>query len=331
VILVTGATGHIGNVLVRLLLESGQRVRALVLPGEDCKPLQNLPVKLIEGDVLDYRSILKAMQGVEIVYHLAGMISIMPGDDHLLRLVNIVGTRNVLYACRNTHVKRLIYTSSIHALSRIPQGMVIDENVPFDTQNAISDYDHSKAQASLEVKTAVGEGLDAVLACPTGVIGPYDFRCSEIGQLILDCLRRKPQFYFDGAYDFVDVRDVAQGLIQSEKFGKTGETYILSGEKITVQSLLDQVREISGFNFLKFKVPLKAVKWLARHAPQYYRLFKQKPRLTPYAIATLLSNSVISHAKAAAELGYQPRPLLNSLQDTIHWLRENFLLSGFPT
>ncbi|HSQ18010.1 MAG TPA: NAD-dependent epimerase/dehydratase family protein, partial [Anaerolineales bacterium] len=167
--LVTGATGHIGNVLVRHLLSRGERVRAMLMPGEDPSPLDGLEVEQVEADVLDYQSVLGALREVDVVYHLAGIISILPGRNHLVDAVNVIGTRNVLQAARLSGVNRLVYTSSIHALTRMPHGITIDETVPFDPQHAISAYDHSKAQASLEVLKAVQAGLDAVIACPTGV------------------------------------------------------------------------------------------------------------------------------------------------------------------
>jgi dihydroflavonol-4-reductase len=218
--LVTGATGHIGNVLVRLLNQRGERVRAMIMPGEDPAPLTGLDVEIIEADVLDYSSLLKAFDGIDVVYHLAGIISILPGKDHMVHAVNVSGTRNVIQAARSSAVRRLVYTSSIHALQRVPEGILIDESVPFDVEHAISSYDSSKASASLSVLNAVQDGMDAVIVCPTGVIGPYDFRLSEMGQLILDCVEQKPMLYVDGAYDFVDVRDVAQGLILAGEKGR---------------------------------------------------------------------------------------------------------------
>jgi dihydroflavonol-4-reductase len=190
--LVTGATGHIGNVLVRELLGRGEKVRAMIMPGEDISPMRGLDVELFEADVLDFQSLLKAFNGMEVVYHLAGIISILPGKNQLVQVVNVIGTRNVIEAARTTGVRRLVYTSSIHALSRVPHGVLIDESVPFDPEHAISSYDFSKASASLEVLKAVKGGMDAVIACPTGVIGPYDFRRSEMGQLILDAPNRNP-------------------------------------------------------------------------------------------------------------------------------------------
>ena len=166
-ILVTGAAGHIGNVLVRELVNDGNEVRAMILPGEDVTSLQGLSVEIEEGNVLDPQSLDRAMWGVDLVFHLAGIISIMPGQDELMRRVNVDGTRNVLAAAQKAHVKRLVYTSSIHALSRDWKGK-IDETVPFDPNNQAGGYDRTKAQASLAVLEAVKQGLDAVLVCPTG-------------------------------------------------------------------------------------------------------------------------------------------------------------------
>jgi dihydroflavonol-4-reductase len=321
--LVTGATGHIGNVLVRQLLQRGEKVRALILPGEDCSPLAGLELEKVEGDVLDFPSLQTALHEVDHVFHLAGIISIMPGHNPLLQLVNVVGTRNMLHAALAAGVRRLVYTSSIHALRRVPHGICIDEHIPFDPEQTISAYDHSKAEASLEVLEASKQGLDTVLTCPTGVIGPYDFRHSEMGQLILDCALRKPQLSVDGAYDFVDVRDVAQGLIAARDQGRRGESYILSGELISVHNLLASVWKITGQRFKGLRISMAIARGVAHFTPWYYRLAHAKPRLTPYSLATLVSNATISHAKAQQELGFTPRPLREALADTVQWFLEN--------
>jgi dihydroflavonol-4-reductase len=317
--LVTGATGHIGNVLVRQLLERGKKIRAMIMPGEDISPLDDLGVEIVEADVLDYQSLVKAFHQVDIVYHLAGIISILPGKNQMLQAVNVIGTRNVIQAARSCGVHRLVYTSSIHALKRVPDGILIDETIPFDIEHAISSYDFSKANASLEILSAVQQGMDAVIVCPTGVIGPYDFRGSEMGQLILDCVRQKPMLYVDGAYDFVDVRDVAHGLILAGEKGKSGESYILSGERISVPEIIKIVQEILNTRIFRFKIPFSLARFIANLTPFYYRLVHTKPRFTSYSLATIKSNSFISHAKAQLELGYLPRPLSVSLHDTVKW------------
>jgi dihydroflavonol-4-reductase len=320
-ILVTGAAGHIGNVLVRQLIKGGSRVRALVLPGEDTRALKGLNVELVTGDVLDMTSLMKAMQGVDYVFHLAGIISIMPGRDELVRKVNIQGTKNILKAARQSGVKRVLYTSSIHALSRNCEG-VIDERVPFDPNNPEGEYDRSKAEASLAVQEAVRKGQDAVIVCPTGVIGPFDFRGSEMGELLRGFMQKKPHVLIEGAYDFVDVRDVARGMILAVEKGRSGEVYILSGEQIRINRLKDLVQKVMGFATATIMIPLSIARLAAKVGPLYYRLTRQTPKFTTYSLDTVCGNSVISHAKASRELGYRARPLLKSVSDTIRWWRK---------
>lgn len=319
---ITGATGHIGNVLVRRLLDRGEKVRALILPDEDCTSLDDLKLERIEGDVLDLPSLRRAFQGARIVYHLAGIISIMPGKNMAIKRVNVQGTRNVIRAAHEVGAHRLVYTSSIHALFRSPHGTTIDENTPFDPEHAISAYDQSKAEASLLVMDAACLGMNTVIVCPTGVIGPYDFRGSEMGQLILDSMQSKPQLCVDGAYDFVDVRDVAEGMILASEKGRKGESYILSGERLDVEKLMTMVQKVTGKQNRLIKIPMGLARIAALFAPLYYRLSKSKPRFTPYALATVISNSNISNAKAQRELGYTPRPLSESIADTVSWFRE---------
>ena len=322
-ILVTGATGHIGNVLVRRLVEKGETVRALVWRGEDTTPLKGLDVEPVEGDVLDPASLKAAFQGIERVFHLAGIISIMPGENSMVRRVNVEGTRNILEAARQAGVKRLLYTSSIHAIRRAPHGTTIDETLPFDPENPYGAYDRSKAEASLEVQEAAAAGLDAVIVCPTGVIGPYDFRRSEMGEVIRGAAEAHPMFYVDGAYDFVDVRDVAEGMLLAEAKGRAGESYLLSGHKLTVRDLIEGVRGVTGKAFTNIKIPFGLAEFVAKITPTYYRLSKSKPRITPYSLEVLQSNSNISHAKATRELGFKPRPVAETIADTVRWFLEN--------
>ena len=322
-ILVTGATGHIGNVLVRELLCKNEIVRVLVLPSEDASPLDGLDVDIVEGDVRQVGSLIQAFSGCEVVYHLAGIISILPGKKELLHQINVVGTRNVVDACLEAGVRRLIYTSSIHAVKEPPHGTIVDETWPYDPDAVLGDYAKSKAQATLEVLGGVKRGLEAIIACPTGVIGPYDYRISEMGQLIIDLVKGKLKAYLDGAYDFVDVRDVAKGLVLVYEKGRQGESYILSGEQVTIRGLLLMLEEATGIEAPTFRIP----RWLARTvgklATPYYILTKTNPLFTAYSVDVLTSNSQISSVKARRELGYSTRPIKESIADAVAWFREN--------
>lgn len=318
---VSGATGHVGNVLVRKLLQRGEKVRVLIPHGESRDPVQGLGIEAVEGDVLDLDSLFEPMRGVKGIFHLAGVISILPGPNPFVRKVNVEGTRNVLRAAMKMGIQRMVYTSSIHAIQRVETG-IIDENIPYDMNNPYGAYDRSKAEATLEVLKAAHAGLEAVVACPTGVIGPYDFRGSMMGAVIHDAAAAKPTLYVDGAYDFVDVRDVADGLISAAENGRRGESYILSGQKISVRYLLETVREITGRNFFQMKIPFDLAKLAALFTPIYYRVAHASPRFTPYSLEVLKSNSNISHAKATRELGYKPRSLYESIADTVKWFLE---------
>jgi dihydroflavonol-4-reductase len=305
---------------VRKLLERGENVRALILPGECRESISGLRVEAVDGDVLDGDSLFKSMRGVKGIFHLAGVISIMPGPNPFVRKVNVDGTKNVLRAAMENGIK-LIYTSSIHAIQRVENG-VIDEKIPYDMNNPYGAYDRSKAEATLEVLNAARSGLEAVVTCPTGVIGPYDFRGSMMGAVIHDAATAKPTLYVDGAYDFVDVRDVADGLISAAENGKRGESYILSGQKISVRYMLETVREITGKNFFQMKIPFDLARLAAMFTPMYYQMANATPRFTPYSLEVLQSNSNISHAKATKELGYAPRSLYESIRDTVKWFLE---------
>jgi len=324
--IVTGATGCIGNVLVRTLLEKDRRVRALVRRTSDLSAIEGLDVEKAIGDVLDFASLVEAFNGVDTVYHLAGIVTIMPGDRKLIRRSNLEGTVNVINACLKCGVRRLVYVSSIHALKEPPDGTIIDESMPFNINCRRGEYDRSKAAASLEVIKAASNGLDSVVVCPTGVIGPYDFKRALVTRTFIDFAMGRMKITTGGAYDFVDVRDVAEGIVMASEKGKKGEFYILSGERITMDEFIEMLSEASGIEPPKYKIPA----WLAGAAgmvsPLYYWLARKTPRFTYYTIDTLRSNSYISHEKASRELGYNPRPIRESINDTFEWMKENEIL-----
>lgn len=322
--LVTGGAGHLGNVLVRELVARGEAVRVLILPSEDTQSLLDLPVEIVEGNILDKDILVQAMDGVDVVFHMASLVSITPEGAELMQNVNVQGTQNVIDAVKSTGVKQLIYTSSIHALERPPMGVSIDEMCLFDPENPAGAYDCTKAQASLLVEQAAKAGMDARIVCPTGVVGPHDYRRSEMGELIQSWVKNPVNLGAEGAFDFVDVRDVAVGHILVRDQGKPGETYILGGERIELKALHSLIKKVTGKDKHFISFPLPIVKLVAPLAELYYKITKTKPLFTRYAIETIVSNSDISYEKAKKELGYKPRKLLNTITDTVDWWRKNF-------
>jgi dihydroflavonol-4-reductase len=320
-ILVTGATGHIGNVLVRELLSGSQPVRALVRHGKIPVALAGLDVEIFPGDILDSDSLNRALQGVSMVYHLAARISLTDRPDPETERVNLVGTQNVIAAMRRSGAARLVYASSVYALSKPVNDAPIDESQPFDALQCQGVYDYSKARASLAVQSGVTDGLDAIIVCPTAVTGPYDFHNSETGRAIRQYMQPGLKFTVRGAYDFIDVRDAAHGFILASEKGRRGETYILSGERLTVREVAQMVwQETPGWH-ANLDVPLWLANCVAGLMPFYAGLTGKEPLFTRYSLDAICSNSYFSHAKASRELGFEPRPARQAVLDAVRWFQ----------
>jgi dihydroflavonol-4-reductase len=326
-IVVTGATGLVGNALLRALHEKGiGPVRVLARPGRDLSDLAGLDFEVARGDTRDRDSIEAAFRGADAVIHLAGMITITREKLERLREVNVGGTANVVAACREAGVRRLVHCSSIHAFIEPPFGTCTDEETPIDPARTIGNYGKTKAEATLLVQAAVRDGLDAVIVFPSGIIGPYDFRPSETGQFIVDACRGKIPATVDGRYNFVDSRDVAEGLIGALTHGRTGEGYMLSGHEISVPELFRTLEKLSGTPKPRLHLPIGLVRAVAPLIPLYYKLTRQRPLFTTYSLHVISSNCAMSYKKAADEFGYSPRPLVQTLEDTVAWFRDHGMI-----
>jgi dihydroflavonol-4-reductase len=320
-VVVTGATGHVGNALVRLLVSKGERVRAMAMPGEDACCLDALGVDVVRADVLDPGSLKPLLAGADVVYHLAGIIAIRPGAEELMRSVNVTGTMNVARAAREAGVRRMVHVSSIHALRRPALGVTIEETAGFDPDNPAGEYDRTKAQASVALLEEAKRGLDVVIVCPTGIVGPEDYRGSEVGQMFRTWLRRRPHLMVDGAFDWIDVRDVARGMVLAAERGRRGDVYILSGTRTTVREFYQLVKMAAGHRAPALSIPFRLA---LRAAPVMVRIagrLGRQAKFTVYSLETLASNSVISSAKARRDLGFVTRPLEQTVMDTVAWWR----------
>ena len=320
--LITGATGHLGNVLARELVARGERVRALMLPNDTHCPLDHVDVECVEGDVLDPGSLGRAMEGVDTVFHLAGIISILPGADTLMRRVNVEGVRNVASEALDAGVQRLVHVSSVHAFQRMPHGTLVDEHIPLAAEHAAGTYDQTKAQGTLAIMESVKKGLNAVVACPSAIIGPYDFRGSLLGSTLVQYARKRLHFLVPGAYDFVDVRDVAHGLTLARDRGNPGEIYILSGTHATLQEVKAAIQRAANVCSGHLVLPWQIAKGAAAIAQRIYKMANIKPQFTLYALRTLEENALFSNRKARQDLGFEPRPLIETLRDMLTWQQQ---------
>lgn len=316
---VTGSTGHVGVNLIRALLEEGHRVKAMVFPGTSLPP--GLDVELCEGDVLDPEGLRKAFGGAELVYHLAGVITLKARRDDLAQRVNVDGARNVAEACKETGVRRLVHFSSVHAFSAFPRDGVVDETRPLCEEPDAMAYDRSKADGHREILAAVEEGLDAVVVHPTGVIGPYDYEPSLMGKTLLDIHTRSLPAVVNGGFNWVDVRDVVQGAMAAARVGRTGENYLLGGHYVTVPGLAQLVSEITGVKAPPMALPIWFVRLVVPFVALGAFLTKTAPRFTTASMHALQNHQQVCHDKAARELDYAPRPIRETLRDTYDWFK----------
>ncbi|MBN2540569.1 MAG: NAD-dependent epimerase/dehydratase family protein [Bacilli bacterium] len=321
---VTGATGHIGNVLVRKLYEDGHKMTSLVLPKDDISMIEPY-TEIIRGNILDTEFLEDVVKNYDWVFHLAGIVEIGTGRKRKIYTVNVEGTRNILSACQKNHIKRLIYTSSVHAVEELPKGQAMKEVDVFDPLLVKGHYAKSKAIATNIILNQEDDGLETIVVCPSGVIGPYDFQLSNTGQVFIDYMLGRLTAYVGGSYNFVDVRDVAAGIIIAAKIGKDKNSYLLSGDNITVKELLDTIAEFSGKKKIKTRLAYWFILAMSYFAELYYKIMKQKPLFTHYSVKVLHSNHLFDNSKAKKELGFTTRPLKQSIQDTLLFAQEHYL------
>ena len=319
-IVVTGASGLVGGNLVRALLSQGRPVRALV--HHDHRALEGLDAETASADLNDPAWLEQAFRGAQVVYHLASSISIRMDNWDELERVNVNGTRNVVEACLHCGVRRLVYFSSIHAYQQEPFDQPLDEERPLLTDGHVPPYERSKAAAELIARQAPQRGLDTVIIIPTAILGPYDFRPSYLGQALQMLVNRRIPALVHGGYDWVDVRDVVAGAMQAERLAPSGGRYILSGHWQALQEVARLTAEISVASAPRFTVPT----WLAELAQPAMAKLSQlngsQPLYTRAMLKTLRSNRQVSHAHAAHELGYEPRPFELTLKETLDWFVE---------
>lgn len=319
-VVVTGATGHIGNVLVRDLIERGYEVKSLALNEKDGEILKDLNTEIVYGDVRKIENLVKAFEGAEIVFHLAGIIEIGSGNKRKVHEVNVDGSKNVVAACKMAHVKKLVYTSSVHA---IPEAEgVIAETREFSPKLVKGTYAKSKSEATNYILNSNSDDLEVIIVHPSGVIGPYEYIKSNMGQLIIDCANGTMKASIKGGYNFVDVRDVSNGIILAAEKGKPGECYILAGHSITIKELMAIIEKLTGRKAPKFII----ARWFAYitgiFSELYYKIVHEKPLFTSYAVYTTGTNHNFSIEKAKKELGYTVRDIEDTIKDTIDWFKE---------
>ena len=322
---VTGATGHIGANLISALLQRGGQVGAVIHRN---KPVLDDPnLELVVGDIGNVDSLCRAFDGADVVYHLAAAISLSKKNWSLVEQANVMGTRNVVEACLRCGVRRLVAFSSIHAVSDEAAVENIDESCILNDSSCPHEYDRSKANAEREVIKGFERGLDTVIISPTGVVGPYDYVPSFMGQALMMMASNKLPALVTGGFNWVDVRDVVAGAIAAEEKAVCGQKYLLSGHWASIAGIALVVSQVMGSKVPSLIVPAKFVSWIAPLVEVYYRLRKQRLLFTSMSMDTIGGYHNISHDKATCELEYKPRPFHQTIADTLAWFEQNWYIS----
>lgn len=323
--IVTGATGHLGNTLIKKLTQEGHVVRALVLKGESITPLLGLPhVEITYGDVTDYDSLLPLFEHLDpsenvCLVHTAGIISISDRHPKRMQKVNIEGTQNILKLAASFNVNHFIYISSVHAIKEPQDNDIITETLDFDEREVHGAYAKTKATATALVVEAYKRGLSTTIIHPSGIIGPFDFGKSHMTQLFESYYNGKLNARINGEYDFVDVRDVVDAIYVAS-LKKSQGPYLVTGHLIKLRDLFETMRLTAGFK----RKPVVFARWFVKiflNAIESAALRRGKtPLFTRYSLYTLTTHCRFSYEKATKDLGYKPRPLEETIRETALWL-----------
>ena len=324
-IAVTGASGHIGNVVCRSLVLHGYRVRAMY--HRDTRPLEGVDAERAQGDILNPEDVTRLLDGCDAVIHCAAIISIDGDPTGMVFRTNTEGPRNVLDAARQTGIRRIVHVSSVHAVTELPHSEPYDETRPYKGKQHPA-YDYSKATGEQILREGVRDtGIDLVIVRPSAVLGPYDFKPSKLGAALLDFYHQRIPLLPEGGYDLVDVRDVAHSTIAALEHGRSGEAYVLSGMYFDFRKLARVIGEVTGKRVPQRVIPYVVLKAMLPFVRLQSAITGAAPSLTRESIdAVKYGHPRMDHGKARLELGHDVRPLEDTLRDFYAWQKEHHKL-----
>jgi len=317
-VLVTGATGLLGNTTVRLLLSRGEGVRTLERPTSDPRPLEGLGVERFRGDMLDVPSLQEAVPGCRLVIHCAGTVHVGRADrGH--HAVNVEGARSVARVCREAGV-RMLHVSSVDALGWGTREDPADEDAPQTGLPSRLPYSASKREGEMAVLAEVEQGLDAVVVNPGFLLGPWDWKPSS-GRMLLEVARGGALLAPGGGNDFCHAEDVAAGLLAAAERGATGRRYILGGEALSYREAWAIFARVTGARPPLGTAPDVLVRAVGWGGTLWGWATGREPQVNEAAAAVSLLPHHFSSRRAEDELGYSWRPAEEAARDAWSWFR----------
>ncbi len=317
--LVTGATGLVGNNVVRQLLAQAGTVRVLARESSDSRPLDGLDVERVVGDICQPESVLQACQGVDAVVHAAGYVHIGRSNLDLHRAVNVEGTRNVAVAARESGA-RMIHVSSSDAAGVGSLDEPADEDTPL-ADHAGCTYTITKREAEQVVQEEIAQGLDAVIVNPSFMLGPWDWKPSS-GRMLLEVAQGRAWLAPCGHFSVCDVRDVAAGILSAIERGQCGRRYLLTGKTLSYLKVFRMFAEVTGGRRpLGSPGPIVSLVG-GRLGDLAARLTGKESDINSAAIRVARLPKAYSCRRAQEELGYKTRPVEESARDAWDWFQE---------
>jgi dihydroflavonol-4-reductase len=323
---VTGASGLVGGNLAAELLAAGHRVVAIRRAATRKSHLDDLAIEWHETDLGLPDAMARAFAGADCVFHCAAAVSVKRAVTPEMIATNVTGTANVIDAVIAAKVPRLVHTSSVVAIGLSTDGQPCDETARwnFDEAGLVDAYAITKRQAE-DVINGARDRVDAVIVNPTYMFGPRDARPSS-GRLIVDVVRQRVPGWTTGYNNFVDVRDVARGMIAAWQRGRRGERYILAGHEMTYRDIMRAIADIAGVKPPRLRVPHAAAWLFGKWGDRVERRGKE-PVVNSTQIRYAFTNRFRFRSdKAARELGYRPGPLEPALRDAVDWFRAHGML-----
>lgn len=320
--IITGATGYIGYVLVEKLLKKGYKpLKLLVRSQKSVDRFKDLDVEAVIGSLLDENYLSEHITTGSVVFHLAGVINITSFNKAEVYETNYTATKLIADVCIKNNAEKLIYVSSSSAISTNKKEKLIAEpTTPLEPNKVIGHYAKSKAMATNYILNKSKKGLlNATVAYPSAIIGPYDYFISSIGGVVLKYMNNKFPVYIKGKYNFVDVRDVADGLIKCYENGKNGQDYLLTGESVTLKEMFVILNEILKRDKMPIKIPLFLVYLILPFVSLYNLIFKKATVFTKTSLQILNLPSNFNNELAKKDLNFKPISAKQSFTDMINW------------
>jgi len=324
--LVTGAAGFLGSHVARQLVARGEDVRVLMRPSSSNRAISDLSLEYVTGDLRDAESLDRAMKGVKRVFHVAADYRLWAKHPQDIYDSNLGGTKNLLDAAKRADIEQLIYTSTVATIA-VDRPELPNESTDAKLEEMVGHYKRSKWMAEREVLQAAREGLPVIVAMPTTPVGPWDWKPTPTGKIVLDFLNGKMPGYVETGLNFVGVEQCAAGHLLVGEKGKIGERYLLGGENLSLKELLDALAEITGLSAPSMKIPHGLALGVAYLETGFSRLLGKEPQIPVEGVKIAQHKMFVDVSRAQRELGFQPGSVSAALERAVRWYQANGYVS----